>query len=602
MAEFDIVIKDGMIFDGRRSPRYKADIGIRDGIIARIGNLDGADAARVIDAAGCNVAPGIIDLHTHYDSQVFWDPYCSPSGWHGVTTVTIGNCGFGFAPVRPEERDRAMLALTRNEAVPLACMQQGMPWDWVTFPEFLASLERNPKSINLMSLVPLNPLMAYVMGTERGKTGAMPTEDEHAEMARLVNEAMDAGAGGISAQRLGWQSPQRDYDGKPMITDVMHDETMLYLAKVLGERGEGIIQYSHSDFTAMVSGDSETLQKVNRHIQEVARVSGRPVLVAGASAADREFIRESREMGLRIYGVWSTSGIDGMEFTICIGEQPGSFDSAGDVWADLSTGTTEEVLAKLSDPNVREGLREALPSLQRIFGKFEEWVLLQADTPELERYEQSPLKNVAEEMGYDDLIDAFCDINIQEKLMTRWHGTLKRPATLKDKPKETDGAVWSADQQAVVAQGESSFKKIADDPYGCPCISDGGAHTKFMTAGHFGIFFLIKYVRENGWISLEDAHWKLSGLPATFADLKNRGTITEGAPADIFIYDFEKLGITDYEEAHDYPGGEWRRIDRPLGLHYVMVNGEVTMDHDTETGAVSGKLIRQGQAQLLEPV
>src|SRR5688572_3960847 len=175
MAEFDVLIKGGTVIDGRRNPRFVADVGVRDGVVASIGNLDGASAKRVIDATGQNVAPGIIDLHTHYDSQVFWDPYCSTSGWHGVTTVVIGNCGFGFAPVRPEDRERAMLTMTRNEAVPLRCMQEGMPWDWVTFPEFLASLERTPKSVNVMPLVPLNPLLVWVMGIERAKAGVLPT-------------------------------------------------------------------------------------------------------------------------------------------------------------------------------------------------------------------------------------------------------------------------------------------------------------------------------------------------------------------------------------------------------------------------------------------
>lgn len=596
MAEFDILIRDGMIFDGRRSPRYRADLGIRDGFIAKIGKLDGAGAKRVIDAAGCNVAPGIIDLHTHYDSQVFWDPYCSPSGWHGVTSVVIGNCGFGFAPVRPEERDRAMLAMTRNEAVPLTCMQQGMPWDWVTFPEFLASLGRNPKSINVLPLVPLNPLMAWVMGTERGKAGVMPTDEEHAEMGRLINEAMDAGAGGISAQRLGLASPQRDYDGKPMITDLMHDETMLYFAELLAKRGAGVIQYSHTDFSAMVTGDVEAQKRVKRHIQEVARISGRPVLVAGAGDTDRQFIAESREMGLRIYGVYSTSGIDGMEFTLCIAESPGSFDSAGDAWSYATTGSREEVKAKLADSKVRDTLRATLPTMQKMFGQLGSWVLLQSATPEMEKYEQSPLGHVAKSLNIEDLVDAFCEINIRENLMTRWHGTLTRPSTLPDQ--KGDGTIWSADAQAVVAQGQSSFKKIAEDPYGCPCISDGGAHTKFMTSGHFGIYFLVHYVREHRWLSLEEAHWKLSGLPALYAGFADRGTLVEGAPADLFIYDFATLGITDFEEVHDYPGNEWRRIDRPVGLHYVIVNGEVTMDHDVQTNIPAGKLLRHGRAAM----
>ena len=147
------------------------------------------------------MAPGFIDLHTHYDAQLFWDPYCSISSWHGVTSVVIGNCGFGFAPVHPEDRERAMLTMTRVEAIPYASMKAGMPWDWVTFPEFLDSVDRRPKGINVLPYVPLAPLMTWVMGLEEAKS-RKPTDAETREMCRLLNEAMDAGGCGFSAQRL----------------------------------------------------------------------------------------------------------------------------------------------------------------------------------------------------------------------------------------------------------------------------------------------------------------------------------------------------------------------------------------------------------------
>src|ERR1700674_5627147 len=158
MLRFDTVVKNGTLIDGTRAPRYRGDIGIKNGWIVEIGNLDAGDSAREIDASGLIIAPGFIDLHTHYDAQVFWDPYCSISGWHGVTSVAIGNCGFGFAPVGPEMMDRVMCSLTHNEAIPIECMQLGMPWDWVTFPEFLDSVERTPKAINVLSSMPLSPL------------------------------------------------------------------------------------------------------------------------------------------------------------------------------------------------------------------------------------------------------------------------------------------------------------------------------------------------------------------------------------------------------------------------------------------------------------
>src|SRR3954467_8820860 len=171
MARFDTVIKGGTVVDGRRMPRLRGDVGIKNGRIARIGRLDSRDAERVFDAGDCIVAPGFVDLHTHYDAQIYWDPYCTLSGWHGVTSVVIGNCGGGFAPVRPDMRERMMLSLTRVEAIPLASMQASLPWDWVTFPEFMQTLRRIPKGVNVMSYLPLGAVLVWVLGLDDAKSG-----------------------------------------------------------------------------------------------------------------------------------------------------------------------------------------------------------------------------------------------------------------------------------------------------------------------------------------------------------------------------------------------------------------------------------------------
>ena len=195
---FDLVIKRGTIIDGLQTPRYRADIGIKDGRIVEISsNLPEKNASQVIDAQGKIVAPGFVDLHTHYDSQIFWDPWCTMSGWHGVTSVVIGNCGFGFAPCKPEDRERTMLSLVRNEAVPLETMRQGMPWDWVTFKEYLDSVERTPKGVNVMSFVPLAPLYGYVVGSDEAKRRPA-TDDELQQMCDLLIEGMEVGGCGIS--------------------------------------------------------------------------------------------------------------------------------------------------------------------------------------------------------------------------------------------------------------------------------------------------------------------------------------------------------------------------------------------------------------------
>ena len=202
MAEFDTVIRGGTVVDGTRLPRYLADVAIKAGRIVEIGHVEAHRAQQVIDAAGCIVAPGFVDLHTHYDAQLFWDPYCSISCWHGITSVAIGNCGFGFAPVTPAARERAMLSMTRVEAIPLASMRAGMPWDWESFPEYLDSIERTPKAMNILPYVPISPILISVLGLDDAKAGRLPTEAEHAEMCRILELSLDAGGCGWSAQRL----------------------------------------------------------------------------------------------------------------------------------------------------------------------------------------------------------------------------------------------------------------------------------------------------------------------------------------------------------------------------------------------------------------
>jgi N-acyl-D-aspartate/D-glutamate deacylase len=171
------------VVDGTGAQRYRADVGIRDGRIARIGRLK-LGAPRSARRERDDRRPGFVDLHTHYDAQLFWDPYLTLSGWHGVTSVVIGNCGFGFAPIEPDMRERAMLTMTRVEAIPYESMKQGMPWDWITYPEFLDSVDRRPKAVNVLPYVPVAPLLVWVMGFERAKAGELPTDAEHRELRR----------------------------------------------------------------------------------------------------------------------------------------------------------------------------------------------------------------------------------------------------------------------------------------------------------------------------------------------------------------------------------------------------------------------------------
>ena len=576
MAEFNTVIKGGTIIDGLRTPRYVADVGITDGHIAYIGRLNASDGDQVLDAAGLIVAPGFVDLHTHYDGQVYWDPYCSISGWHGVTSVVIGNCGFGFAPVRPDDRERAMLSLARNEAIPLESMQEGMPWDWETYPEFLDSLDRTPKGVNLLSYVGLGPLMMYVMGLEAAKN-RLPNEAEMAEMSRILEEAIKAGGCGFSAQVLGPGSGQRDYDGTPMITDTMAPETLLSFAEVLAKCRAGFIQ---------LTGGGMELN------EQLAEVSGRPVIYNLILAMGQDqhgnkmeghhktiaWLNEANARGNRVFGQAVTVKI-GYELTL---EHWNMFDTY-ELWRELTLGTVEERMAKMGDPERRPALRAEYdegkgPSAP---GRDEEaevdghvgrgiavLTVQEVEDPSLKHLEGLTVKEIAEQSG-KHVVDAFLDLGVADKLQTTWVTP----------PEETD---------------VKSMSEVANSPFAIPGVSDGGAHTKFLAMGVYPTEMLAELVRDHEIMDLEQAHWRLSAYPAQAAGFKDRGWIKEGSPADIVIYDLENLGIGPMEKVYDLPAGQWRRVRRAEGYRWILVNGEVTMEDGETTGATPGRLIRHG--------
>ena len=242
MADFDKIIRNGTIVDGTGgTPAFRGDIAIRNGKIAMIsGNIQGS-ATEELDATGCIVAPGAIDLHTHYDLQLNWEPYATMSGWHGVTSVTIGQCGFGFAPCKPGDREAAMRLMTRIEAIPLRTMELGLRWDWETFPQWMDSLDNNPLGVNVGALVPFNTLRMYVMGLEDSRTVVRASDEQIRQMQELQREAMRAGAFGWSAMKTLANRPD---DGRFIPSQVAHNDEFLALAKVLNEFGVGHIGWT----------------------------------------------------------------------------------------------------------------------------------------------------------------------------------------------------------------------------------------------------------------------------------------------------------------------------------------------------------------------
>ena len=566
MPEFDLVIKNGMIVDGTLSPRFRDDIGVKNGRIAKIGRIMPHEAAKVVEADGLIVAPGFIDLHTHYDAQIFWDPYLTISGWHGITSVVIGNCGFGFAPVKPENTDRAMLTMVRTEAIPLRAMQAAMKFDWETYPQFMDALDRQPKGINLLPYVPMNPLLGYVMGIDESKTGRMPTDEEHAVMRRLLNEAMDAGACGWSAQRLvpeGPSSVQRDFDGSPMNTDIMHDETCIEMAKVLGERGEGFQELTLSSWDP---------KKDAQHFELLAQISGRPIMFEAVATQDRfphrhrntlKWLERCRQRGLRVYGQGVTTDA-GLSFTF---EDWNLFDDS-ESWRECTTGTVAERKEKLGDPRRRQALKDHMPRESLITSYFDEIIITDCVKPENKNLEGLTLRKAAAQTGKHP-VDTMLDLSVSEDLKTEFFA----PA---------------------INQNMELMKELIDTPHIAFGVSDGGAHTKFLTAGRFPTEGIVKYVREKQWMTLEQIHWRLSALPAFCGGFKDRGFLREGMAADMVVYDYDSLKVLPIEILHDLPGNEWRRVQKAEGYKAIVVNGEVTFRDGVSTGATSGKLLRRG--------
>ncbi len=577
IESFDLVIKGGAVVDGTGMPRYRGDVWIKDGRIAAIGGRRNAGAERVIDADGLFVGPGFVDTHTHYDAQIRWDPWCSISGWHGATTVVLGNCGFGFAPVHPEFRERSMLTMVRNEAIPYVSMSQGLlpHWDWETIPEYLDSLDAAPKGVNVIQYMPTASLMIYVMGLEAAKSRPA-TPSERAEMQRLLHEGMDAGLCGFSIQRAGPNSPHADYDGSPMVTDTMVDEDILCLAEVLAERDEGFIQITQS--TGDVEADLAFVKKL-------ASVSGRPVM-HNAVFPTRKNANVHRDTLRWIDSCWADGAqVWGQGATVRSGfvfslEDWNLYD-ASPAWRAVTVGSREEKKAKMADPELRAGLiAEAAEADRRLrifqaaFGGSPKDLVVQGVNrqEELQKYVGRSVGEIAEVEGKHP-IEVMLDLSIATDLNAEFLGPNR-------------------------GHNVDFMCEIVQHPYTVPGVSDGGAHVKFLTAGSYPTDLLRWLVRDENRVRVEEAHHTLAARSARAVGVQDRGVLREGAPADVLVYDLATIDVEpDWvgTVVHDMPGGEWRRVQRSKGYKATIVNGEVTFLDGECTGATPGRLLRHGR-------
>ena len=574
MAEYDLLIKNGTIVDGLRTPAYRGDLAIRNGKIAAMGNIAG-DATRVIDATGCVVAPGFMDIHTHYDAALTgWDPYATLSGWHGVTSVAIGNCGFGFAPVRPEDQERAMLRMERTETIPLSIMQASMRWDWETFPEFLDSLERNKVGVNTASLVPYSPLRAWVMGNEAARDpDYTATSDQVARIKHVLREALQAGGFGFSGS---FSMSNRDYDGGYLPTQVAPREELLEMAEVMREFNRGSIEWTMGSALQGLGLD---------FLLELAKTSGRPVnwnaIVSDSNNPD----------GWRKQLAWSEQAYREaivLPVDICVPierdftlETMGLFDQLP-AWNEATVGTLEERKAKLADPARRPALRQDMEKRRRMIVPSKDsdgeqgqvgminWQATVIDDVHLEKNEPlrgKTIAQLAQEQGKHP-VDAMLDLAVEEDLKTEFA------------------------MQDSLNSDEDSVGQILKHPLTLIGASDGGAHTKFLTLGRYPTHFLAHWIRDKQIMSLEEAHWRLSTMLGWAIGIRDRGWLREDMPADIVVYDLEKLRVLPMETITDLPNNDWRRVQKADGYRYTIVNGQITFEGQKCTGALPGKVLR----------
>ena len=555
MAEYDLVIRGGTLVEGTGVPRYKADVAVKDGRVAMISGNIGAGGARELDASGCIVAPGAIDLHTHYDAQLNWDPYCSLSGWFGVTSLTIGQCGFGFAPTKPEDRELNMRMMNRIEAIPLESMRLGMRWDWESFPEFMDSLDRQGLGVNVGAVFPFSPLRGYVLGMIPARERSSVTDVELNRMKQLFYEGMKAGAFGISANM---NMEDRTEDGGWLPSHVASDQEYLGLAEVLSQFGVG-----HIGWTIGLGYSTEFQNAQQELLKQLMRVSGRPLHVATGDGGGPDWLESARAEGLPLVAQQIATPILA-EFTLA---EYNLFDYMPN-WVQPLVGSPEERIARLKDTSIRPAMKRDVEQIPFVRTDWNKVTVSQVVQERNYKYEGMTITELSTAVGKHPL-DAFLDLAIDEELQTEF----THPA--------------ADDDEEVRERGlKNPFSHISN--------SDGGAHTRFLTVSVWPIYFLSHWVRDREVMSLEEAHYKISAYPAWLADFKDRGTVRVGAWADIIVYDQERLGYL-YDKPifeNDFPGGERRIVQKPTGLRYTIVNGQVTFEENDCTGALPGKLLR----------
>jgi N-acyl-D-amino-acid deacylase len=554
---YDLVIKNGMLVDGTGAPARRADVAIAGGKIAEIGRVtDGA--ATVIDAADLVVAPGFIDPHTHYDAQICWDGAVTPSSWHGVTSVIMGNCGVGIAPCKPKAREVAMRDLVNVEAIPFDVLNMGITWDWETFPDFIEAAARRRPSLNLGFLAPLTPFRHYVMGEASMERAA--THDETAQIKTLLGEAIDAGAFGFSTTIL---NQHVGYQGRPLACrNASRDELKAY-ANALKERGKGAIEIALTRKIAVMDDEEYEL------LDFLLRESGQHVTFLALFDRDDipEAVRDTLRKAAPLIARGARPQTSPLPLTRDINMRNpfsfAAFPSWNRVFVDKSKPAQAAIYA---DPAFRNQFREELKR-PMAFGNWERINVHEVKSPALKTLEGRSVADIAREQGKDG-VDAFLDLTLKDDLDVEF--TMASFNTRVDRMTEILN-----DKSVLVALG------------------DGGAHVDMLCDAGYPTYLLGTWVRERQALTLEEGVRRLTSDPAEVFGVRNRGRLAPGLAADVAIFDAARIGSTNRgERRFDLPGGAKRMVMPSRGVEYTVVNGVITWANGKLIGATAGQVLR----------
>jgi N-acyl-D-amino-acid deacylase len=545
----DLLIKNALVFDGTKAPGRRVAVAVAGGRIAALGH-DLRLARRVIDAEGLALAPGIVDTHTHYDAQITWDAGLHPSPELGVSTVVIGNCGFTIAPCRVEHRDRTLRNLTHVEGMSLEVLRRGVRWDFETFPEYLAVLERAGSVPNVAALIGHSSLRTWVMG--EAATARAADEVEIAAMRRLVREALDAGAVGFATST----APQHNGEGgTPMPSRLADERELRGLAEVLGDVGRGVFMLTKGAGTPVPF--LESLAAATRRPVVIAALLHNPILPE-ATFDDLRAIAAAQTRGHPLYGQVSCCPLTN-EFTL---RSPYPFEGMA-AWLPAMQADGEALKRVYADREFRRQVAAELatPAAIRLFnGEWDKLRLLEAARPENRRWEGRSVADLAAAAGQAPL-DWLLDFALAEDLDTVFIATL-----------------LNSDEDAV--------GRMLRHPHATIALSDAGAHLTFFCDAGYGLHLLGHWVRERRVLDLAEAVWQLSGRPAAIFGITDRGRLLPGLAADLLLFDPATVGRGPSRRVFDLPGGAPRLTTPALGLHGLWVNGVQVTD---QAGIIAGE-------------